>query len=217
MFRYLFLFIALTGSAQAEPWHVEVAGGYTTFHQYKQDGTRFYQEAFPWSSDMTSPAGRVGVGQKINDRWAYTVSWLYLGRNSVEALYVHDDDYDPVAHRCLRGCDKPTHAGAYGSGKGPEFALRRNFESVYIRGGLFVWIADLNVVGWHQGDPKQEYRWRQATQTMLAPFLGVGVRHKFNGWEVFADVSHYVAVESTGGYPLAKKATVPMLGFKVGL
>lgn len=216
--KSVLLFLALIGLAQAEPF-VEAAGGYTTFRQYKQDGARFYQEVFPWSSDMRSPAWRVGIGNKINDQWDYMVSWLSLGRNSVDAVYVEDVNYDAQAHRCLRECDKLVHNRAVGSASGPEFALRRNFESVYLRGGLFVWIARLDASGWRDDNPErqvQQYHWQQAPQTMLAPFLGAGLRHKFTGGEVFAEASYYHVVESTGGYPLAKRAIVPMLGLRMG-
>jgi len=33
---------------------------------------------------------------------------------------------------------------------------------------------------------------------------------------VFAEASYYHVVESTGGYPLAKRAIVPMLGLRMG-
>ena len=205
--------LAFVGLAQAEPF-VEVAGGYTTFKQYKQDGARFYQDAFPSSAHMSSTSGRIGIGNKINDRWDYTVSWLVIGNNSIDAQFVSDADYDPSTHTCLANCDKPMQVRAYGDGRGPEMAFRYNFEHVYLRSGLFLWLTQLHVQVWDEGDKNKEYRWHTAQHWMLTPFLGVGARYKMKGFELFADVSYYRAVETNGGYPLAKQAIVPMLGVR---
>lgn len=208
------LYFLLPVSAKAEPWFVEAAGGYTTFKQYKVDGARFYQEPFPWSSDMKSPSGRIGIGQKINDRWDYTVSWLVIGNNSVNALIVWDADYDPSTHKCISNCDTLHQIRAYGDGRGPELAFRRNFESVYLRGGVFLWLTQLHVQVWPEGDKNQEYRWHAAQHWMLTPFIGAGVKHRLGYFELFGEVAYYRAVETNGGYPLSKEAIVPMLGVR---
>lgn len=207
--------VLLLSKAEAADYFIEVAGGHTIFKQYKQDGARFYQEAFPWSSDMTSPAGRLSVGQKLNDRWDYTLGWLVIGHNSVDAVFVSDAEYDLSSKSCLSSCDKPMRVRAYGDGRGPEAALRYNFEHVYIRSGLFLWLTRLSVQVWPEGDKAQEYRWQTAQHWMLTPFLGLGVKHSTKDTEVFADVSYYRVVETNGGYPLAKQAIVPMVGVRV--
>jgi hypothetical protein len=51
---------------------------------------------------------------------------------------------------------------------------------------------------------------------MLTPFIGAGVKHKLQkDVELLFDVSYYKAIETNGGYPLAKEAVVPMLGIRM--
>ena len=198
----------------ADTYFVEATGGVSQFHQYKIDGARWYQDAFPWSADLQSPAWRFGFGKKINDKWDWTLSWLEIGHNSVgPSWHVADEDYDAVNHQCIRNCDKPSVLWANGSGRGPELAFRHQWETFYVRTGGFLWISNVQaLVNDYQGNRVVNFYQKEAY--MLAPFLGVGARYRWKPVELFAEVTYYHGIGS-GGYPIAKRATVPMIGIRV--
>ena len=196
----------------AEPF-IEVAGGKSYFTQYKKDGARWYQEAFPWSANLDSSSWRIGYGDRLNDHWFWTVSWLEIGKNSVTSQAVGDEEYDPVGHKCLARCDKPDHLWVSGSGRGPELAFRWQFQNVYLRSGAFLWITKLHAHVEHSFGITEDFY--QKTNVMIAPFLGAGFRYKLGKLEVFAEATYYYGLGS-GGYPIAKAAVVPMVGLSIG-
>ena len=206
----LIALLCFCGSAHAaNSFYIEAAGGLTYFHQYKKDNARWYQDAYPWTAGLKSPAWRIGLGRKIDKHWDLTLSWLEIGRNSVVSLAVLDQDYDPIAHSCIRNCDKPTRLVVNGSGHGPEIAWRRSFGMPYVRGGVFLWFTKLQAhYETHDGTRGTFY---QEPDIMIAPFLGVGARYKWKPIELFTEVTYYHGLGS-GGYPIAKRATVPMVG-----
>ena len=199
-------------ASSAEPF-IEVAGGATYFKQYKSDGGRWYQEAFPWSADLKSSSWRIGYGDRINDKWFWTLSWLEIGKNSVVSKAVGDEEYDPVNHRCMARCDNPDSLWVSGWGRGPELAFRRQFENVYLRTGAFLWINTLHVRVEHSFGITEDF---YKTGYMLAPFLGAGFRYKLKPVELFAEVTYYHGIGSGGkSYPISRWATVPMAGVSV--
>ena len=212
MKRLILALALIWGPAHAtHSFYIEAASGLTHFYQYKKDGARWYQDAFPWSAELNSSNFRLGIGQRINADWDLVVSWLDIGRNSVDALAVPDDAYDAVNHQCISNCDRPTRLIANGHGYGPEIAWKLKSDSFYLRGGIFAWIVNLKATMLHQ-DGTYIGSYKQPREVMLAPFLGVGYKHK----DIFFEVSYYSGIGS-GGYPISTKALVSMIGIQVNL
>ena len=213
--RYLLMLLLIClwpATSQAEPF-IEVAGGVTYFKQYKKDGARWYQDAFPWSADLKSSSWRIGIGDRINEEWFWTVSWLKIGKNSVVSKAVGDEEYDPGNHKCMARCDKPDSLWVSGSGRGPELAFRRQFDSFYLRTGAFLWMTTLHAHVEHSFGITEDY---YGKGYMLAPFLGAGFRYKLKPLELFAEVTYYHGLGSGGkSYPISRWAAVPMVGASV--
>ena len=205
----LLLCLSLVSSISfAEPV-IEIAGGISYFHQLKYDNY-WYQEPFPYTRDETGRAWRIGVRNRINDRWSWSASWLDLGRNSVVSQYVTDADYDADSHRCLRGCDVPVTGTTTSSARGPEFAAIYDLTPFYLRGGIFIWLTKLGTtVVAHEKFDNFTFTYNERG-FLTAPFAGIGVRYKW----AFAEITYYHGLGG-GGYPLAKRATVPMAGVQI--
>lgn len=207
----------LTAPAHAQLF-MEVGVGQTHFQRIKKDNY-WYQEYSPYSHITQDEAWKLGVGYRVSDTLAFTASWLDLGSNSASAWGVHPDEDYYVGTGC-RVCD-PNHSGdlfTVNSAKGPEFAVVYGRE-VYLRGGLFLWHHELTArypSVRYRGTPTYDYQLNVSnvyteSGTLYAPFLGVGL----NLGPLFAEVTHYYGLGSAGGYPIAKRATVPMLGVRM--
>lgn len=202
----LSILLLFVGAVNAEP-HFEFAGGKTYFQQEKKDNY-WYQEMFPSRHDHDATSWRLAYVQPWAGKWSYSVGWVNLGSNSVHGFGVPDDDYNDATNTCTK-CDKVSQLNTVSTGYGPEVGAVYDFsENVYLRTGLFVWVTTLEskinrVVG-----PKWETTYREQG-FLLAPYLGVGV----NYGRLFAEVNYYYGLGG-GGYPLAKQAVAPMLGFR---
>ena len=120
-----------------------------------------------------------------------------------------DDDYDSNEHRCLRNCDRVYRVDLTGKAKGPELALRRDFDNgLYARGGLFLWLSEVR--GTIQ-DPTGYANPYYERKEMLAPFMGGGYRYK----GFFLEVNGYQALGS--GFPLSKRVLTSTIGMQFPL
>jgi hypothetical protein len=204
--------VALIGLASARfapagDFYLEAAGGLTHFYRIHRDNY-WYQERYPYSHDVDASAWRLGIGKKLNDNWAATLSWVDLGKNGVRSTVILND---PVYSNCLNGDSGPNGCGypktnihIVNENYGPEIAFRRSFDWFYLRGGMMVWFTKQ----YHEGYPAF------GRGTMYAPMLGAGLQYKW----LFLDASYYHVAINTGrqeNFPIAKQALVPMIGFRV--
>ena len=199
--------------AEAEPWFIEAAIGSAHHYRYHSEGDNYWRtDAYPGESyDMDSLSWRIGVGRKLTgnwSKWSMTASWVNLGRNQIRnGRGVSDDDYDSNNHVCLRRCDQVYRVDLTGKAKGPEFAVRRDFDNgLYARGGLFLWLSEVR--GTIQ-DPSGYAHPYYERKEMLAPFLGLGYRYQW----VFVEATGYQALGS--GFPLSKRIVSMMGGLQI--
>lgn len=209
--KYLWVLL-LISPAWADNLFIEAAGGMTHFYRIHKDNY-WYQAPYPYEHSLNSTAWRLGIGYQFSDQWSASVSWLNLGNVGVKARFVTDAQYS----RCLdgdhgpQGCGAPTQRFDIKSeNQGPEFALRRDFKNTYLRGGVFLWMFDFHMKGEAADGTPFDNNSDSFSGWRLAPFVGAGVKYK----SLFAEINYYHGLGGKGGFPIAKQAVVPMVGFR---
>jgi hypothetical protein len=206
--KLVFLLFLLPGIAAAETF-IELGAGTTHFQRKKLDNY-WYQQDRPHTYDMTSTAWRIGIGRRSGP-WSVSVSWVDLGTNRMVSNAVPDEHYITNVG-CAKDCHENIQIDLTGRAYGPELALRHDWKHVYLRGGLYVWLTELEAhytsKDYYQPSGRGYYR---ETGWLAAPFVGAGLQRG----SLFVDLSYYAGWGS-GGFPLAKQAFVPMLGIRAG-
>ena len=191
---------------------MELSGGQTHFQRIVKDNYWYQDKTGPYTADMTDNAFRLGIGYRSGNL-AFTASWLDLGANTMKSVAVPDFIYDT----CKAPCQHPWKAdlSVLDTAKGPEFAVIYG-RDLYVRSGLFLWNHEKTMRMAHVNKRGTKAYQRQLIDhvytesgIMFAPFIGVGAKLG----PLFADVTYYKALGSAGGFPVAKAAIVPMLGF----
>jgi len=211
--QYLILLFFFASPAFAGDLSLEFGVGQTHFQRIKRDNY-WCQDPFECERDLTSTAWRLGLMKKASPQWSYGVAYLSLGNTSVSSLAIPSDE---AYGRCVagdrssQGCSFPTTRFLVTDHtRGIEFIGKRNFNGefndFYLRGGAYLWFHRLHVrIPEYQVDGT-------FNGTIIAPFLGAGIEHG----PFFAELSYYHGL-GDGGFPIAKRAIVPMIGMRFPL
>lgn len=206
------LYVLLFPKAHADELNLEFAVGQTYFKRIHRDNY-WYQGPFPYEHDLTDAAWRLGISKKLG-KWSYGLAYLDLGTIKVKSEAIPSD---PAYFRCMDG-DTSTNGCGYPTTwfrvtdrvRGLEFNAMREFDPLYVRGGLMIWHHKLHALnGVHESCRCGEFRGQAA---FLAPFVGVGASYG----PLFAEISYYHSL-GDGAFPIAKRAIVPMIGIRLKL
>lgn len=207
--KYLLLFFVLYWipalAESRDTVAIEFGLGQSQFKRIHRDNY-WYQDPFPYQHDLTSAAWRLGVSKRKGN-WSYGLAYLDLGAASVKSDAIPSDE---AYERCMGG-DKSEEGCGFPTSKfrvtdrvrGLEVNATREFDLFYLRGGLLIWHHKLHAIN----DVGGELR---TLEVLPAPFVGVGTSYG----PLFVDITYY-HVTGDGGYPIAKRAIVPMVGVRV--
>lgn len=204
--RYI-LFLLFISMAHAEDLSLELSAGRSFFSHIHRDNY-WCQEGFECNRDLQSGSWRLGISKKIDSKWSYSLSYLYLGESKVDSEVIPSDE---VYEQCLSGkksaCYSPTaRINVKSRSQGLELAAVREFAPLYVRGGLYLWENKTHL-------RSQEINLDEKfSGIILAPFIGMGVRYGY----LFLEGTYYEGL-GDGGFPIAKRAFTPMLGLRIPL
>ena len=112
--------------AHAEAY-LDVAGGLTQFLITAPDGD-YLQRSLPHTLDTRSPAYKVGLGWRFNERWSVQGGYVNMGQITQSAIFVGDENYNAKTSQCTNGCPGRKNYRMTDAYHGGELTVTRTFK-----------------------------------------------------------------------------------------
>lgn len=170
MKHVIFLIISFLATA-ANALDFEVGLGQA--QHSKPPNTQYWQQEFPNTWDLTSPAYYVGISGYVAPGWKLRAGWLDLGNTRSEAWATSDVNYQEGVG-CINPCPILGRWTVEQRTKGVEFSVAREFGPFFLKAGVLIHRPRVDVYIYRGPGDTARTHFNYPEQLNYAPTLGAG-------------------------------------------